>query len=103
LPRLNRMECKFMDAVVARRASEPTGELMVAFAIPSFLGRLGYLLELAFPRRKVMREVFPNGATRWFYLRRLHQVMVWGWNHLLQALRWNRERAVTRATSSADV
>ena len=76
--------------------------LVKAGAIPSFLGSLGYLLEFAFPRRKVMREVFPGGATRWFYLRRLHQVMVWGWNHLLQALRWNRERAVARATSSAD-
>ena len=103
LPHLNRMECKFVDAVVARRAAEPTGELLVAFSIPSFLGRLGYLFEFAFPRRKVMREVFPGGATRWFYLRRLHQVMVWGWNHLVQALRWNRERAaVARATSSAD-
>ncbi len=103
LPRLNRMECKFVDAVVARRAAEATGELLVAFSIPSFLGKLGYLYEFTFPRHNVMREVFPGGATRWFYLRRLHQVIAWGWNHLVQALRWNRGRnAVARATSSTD-
>jgi len=103
LPRLNRMESRFVDAVVARRAAEPTGELLVAFSIPSFLGKLGYLYEFTFPRHNVMREVFPGGATRWFYLRRLHQVIAWGWNHLVQASRWNRGRnAVARATSSTD-
>jgi len=50
-----------------------------------------------------MREVFSGGAARWFYLRRLRQVIAWGWNHLVQVLRWNRERAtVARATSSTD-
>ena len=103
LPRLNRMECSFVDAVVARRASEPTGELLVAFSIPTTAGKLGYLYEFTFPRRKVLREVFPGGATRLFYLRRLRQVLAWGWNRLVQALQWDRERAsVARVTSSTD-
>jgi hypothetical protein len=74
LPRLNRVERAFMDAVVRRRASEPAGELLVAFSIPSLFGRLGYLWEFAFPRPKILAEVFPTSSSRWFYARRIGQL-----------------------------
>jgi hypothetical protein len=60
LPRLNPIEKRFVDRVSERRSSEPAGELLVAFSIPSLLGRLGYLFEFTFPRRKVLSEVYPR-------------------------------------------
>jgi hypothetical protein len=103
LPSLNRMERKFMEAVVSRKETEPAGELLVAFSIPSLPGKLGYLYEFTFPCRSVLGEVFPASAPGWFYARRIGQVLGWGWAHLVEALRWGGRPDVVRAASAPDV
>jgi hypothetical protein len=75
LPKLNSIERRFMDQVSERRSNEPAGELLVAFSIPSLVGRLGYLFEFTFPGRKVLSEVYPKSSASWFYLRRLGQIL----------------------------
>ena len=88
LPTQNRMEKRFMDAVVERRSSEPAGELMVAFSIPSLMGRLAYLFEFTFPRRKVLSEVFPKSSAGWFYVRRVGQILALAVTYVRNAVRW---------------
>ena len=101
LPSLSRLEAKFMDAVVARRAKEPSGELLVAFSIPSWIGKLGYLLEFTFPRRKVLSEAFPTGSASWFYLRRVGQILALALTYLRHALRWENPVEVPKPDSAS--
>ncbi len=78
LPRLNRVEQVFLHGVVNRKLLPPLGEGLVAFSIPDLRGRLGYLVELGFPRRAVLAEVFPSTPSWLLYPRRLLQVMALG-------------------------
>jgi len=78
LPRLNWVEQAFLHGVVNRQRLEPLGEGLVAFSIPGLLARLGYLVELGFPRREVLAEVFPSTPSWFLYPRRLLQVMTLG-------------------------
>lgn len=64
LPRPTRVERAFVGRVVSRKVREPLGELVEVFSIPRVGDRLGYLLELGFPRREVLAEVFP-ACPRW--------------------------------------
>lgn len=87
LPRLNWIERRFVTAVVGRRAAEPEGELLVAFSIPSLLGKLSYLLEFAFPRPHVLAEVFPTTPAVWFYPRRAGEILAQGAAQVLRVVR----------------
>ena len=75
LPQLNWIEQTFLNRVVSRQAMETLGEVMVAFSIPDLQGKLGYFLELGFPRHEVLAEVFPSTPSWLRYPRRLLQVM----------------------------
>jgi Uncharacterised nucleotidyltransferase len=99
LPTQNRMEKRFMDTVVARRASEPAGELVVAFSIPSLAGRLGYLFEFTFPRRKVLKEFFPRSSAGWFYVRRIGQIVGLAVSYLKDPMRWRGPVEIPKGAS----
>lgn len=90
-----------MDAVVERRSSEPAGELMVAFSIPSLMGRLAYLFEFTFPRRKVLSEVFPKSSAGWFYVRRVGQILALAVTYVRNALRWGSPVEMPKTDSAS--
>ena len=94
LPRLNWIERKFVKAVAGRRAAEPQGELLVALSIPSLVGKLAYLLEFAFPRPRVLAEVFSTTPSVWFYPRRAGEILAQGAAQVLRAIRQTGRRAV---------
>jgi len=78
LPRLNRLEKLFLEAVAQRREVIALGEVMVAFSIPTWHSRFGYLLEFSFPDRHVLAEVFPTTPAWLVYPRRLGQLCTIG-------------------------
>jgi hypothetical protein len=101
LPSLNPAEKRVLDAVVERRSSEPAGELLVTFSIPSLTGRLGYLLEFTFPRRQVLSEVFPESSPRWFYLGRMGQILGLAGTYLRSALGGGRPAGMPKTASTS--
>ncbi len=79
LPRLNRAERAFLDRVVTRRPMETPGDVVVAFSIPGLQGKLGYLLELAFPRREVLVRHYPSTPAWLLYPHRVIRLVPLGW------------------------
>ena len=73
LPRPNRVERAFLRAVVDRKEIETLGELVMAFSIPGFTAKLAYVLEIGFPRREALAEVFPSTPSWLLYPSRLLQ------------------------------
>lgn len=78
LPRFNGIERRFLQTVVSRRAMLTPGEVMVVFAIPGCMGKLGYLLELGLPRRKVLAQDYPSMPSWLLYPRRLMRLLALG-------------------------
>ncbi|MFQ5789207.1 MAG: nucleotidyltransferase family protein [Acidobacteriota bacterium] len=79
LPPLNRMERIFLDGVTRRRSgAETLGETMLVFSIPGRAGKLAYLLEYFFPRRKVLAGSFSSRPAFLLYPRRLVQLTTRG-------------------------
>lgn len=78
LPRFNGIERRFLRAVVSRRTMLTPGDVMVVFAIPGFMGKLGYLLELGLPRRKVLAQDYPSIPSWLLYPRRLMRLLALG-------------------------
>lgn len=78
LPRLNWWEQRFLNAVASRRPVGVLGEVMVAFSIVGLGAKLGYLLELGFPKKAVLAEVFPSTPSWLLYPHRLLQLTALG-------------------------
>ncbi len=78
LPPLHRLERVFVSRVATRTETMHLGELAVACSIPTRRGKMGYLFELAFPRRRVLAELYP-GTPRWLlFPRRCAQILLHG-------------------------
>lgn len=78
LPPLNWLERRFLQGVVSREAMGALGEVLVACSIPGLTAKLGYLLEVGFPRQEVLAEVFPSTPSWLLYPRRLLQLLALG-------------------------
>lgn len=78
LPRFNGIERRFLQGVINRRAMETPGEVMVVFSIPDLLGKLGYLLELSFPKREVLARHYPSTPSWLRYPHRLLRLAALG-------------------------
>lgn len=73
-PRLGRLENVFVRRVIERRDGPGLGELVTIHSIASRRDRLGYLLELAFPRSQVLAETSSGAPGRFLRTRRLAQM-----------------------------
>jgi hypothetical protein len=84
----NRIERLFLDLVKARRCEmHYLGEPILAFSIPSWSGRLAYLIEYIFPKRRTLSHDSSSTPSRLLYPRRLGQIVRRGLSYLRIALR----------------
>ena len=83
LPRLNKMESRFLDLVKRRRPEmEAFGEPLVAFSIPTWRGRLAYLYEYLFPSFRVLVGEAAHPSAWQVYSHRLGQIFKRSFLHL---------------------
>jgi hypothetical protein len=88
LVQLNRAETIFLGLVQSRRPSmHVLGEPILAFSIPSLTGKLGYLAEYLFPRRRTLSHDSSSTPSWLLYPRRLEQIVKRGFSYLRMALR----------------
>jgi hypothetical protein len=75
LPRLNRIEGLFLGLVEDRRSKmQVLGEPILAFSIPSWSGRLAYLIEYLFPKRRTLSHDSSSTPSWLLYPKRLGQI-----------------------------
>jgi hypothetical protein len=80
---LNKVESVFVDLVKRRRIEmEALGEPLVAFSIPTWRGRLAYLFEFMFPRRRVLVSDTDEPDAWRVYSRRFGQIFKRGFFYL---------------------
>jgi hypothetical protein len=88
LVRLNRTERLFLDLVKARRCeAHVLGEPILAFSIPSWSGRLAYLIEYMIPKRRTLSHDSSSTPSWLLYPRRLGRIVRRGLSYLRMSLR----------------
>jgi hypothetical protein len=84
----NRVERLFLDLVTARRPEMHfLGEPILAFSIPSWSGRLAYLIEYIFPKRRILSHDSSSTRPWLLYPKRLGQIVRRGLSYFRMVIR----------------
>ncbi len=91
LPGLNRAEEIFLAGVFQRRA-ESLGPVMQAFSVPGLRNRLAYLSESAFPRRRILSQMFPHTPAWLAYPKRAARLIQLGIREVRRSVGGSRQK-----------